>query len=152
SQSLACRDPPRIASRPHRSASAEDNSPMPCCSRGRNRRLHSIRSSSGAPIHPPAHFRFHAIYDFVEGQLRTVEDDGVFSRDHGCNIAGGVAAIALLLCPQNFIERELVAARDEVAVPATCALRRIGDEEELTGGVGKDHGTLIAALAHHVAA
>src|SRR5205823_445921 len=67
------------------------------------------------------------------------------------DLSGGVAMVADFLGFQDLIEFHFFTAGDYVALPPPSPFRGISYEEELADGVGKNYGSLIAALADHVA-
>lgn len=72
--------------------------------------------------------------------------------DHWRHVARGVPLVADALGLEDFVQRHRFAALGHLALPPAGTLDRVGDEEELAGGVGEGHGALVAALADDVAA
>jgi hypothetical protein len=95
-------------------------------------------------LHPPDHI--------LGRELGAVENYGVGSRPHGGDVATGVSGVPFVLGPQHFVRRDFDAARQEFLVPAPRPFARIGDEEKLTLGLGKNNRPLIPALADEVTA
>src|SRR5262245_37155863 len=56
-----------------------------------------------------------------------------------------------LIC-KHFIERNVLASRLQVGVPAASPFLFVGRQEDLAFGVGKNHGSLVAAFGHNVLA
>ena len=98
-----------------------------------------------------SHFLFQAFDDLLRRKGRGVELDGVIGRHHRGDVAGGIAGVTLVLSRQDIFEEYGFATGGQLAVAAAGALHRIGKEEKLAKGVGKDDGPLIAPLADEVA-
>jgi hypothetical protein len=73
----------------------------------------------------------HALDDLLMSEMSAVQEYGVCRGHHRCEVAGPVAAIPFLLCPEHLFPRKLFAALGHLLVPAAGTLGGIGNQEEL---------------------
>jgi hypothetical protein len=99
-----------------------------------------------------ADFALHALDHLVGRELGAIKDDCVRGRLEGGQVPALVAAVALVLVPEDVVQRERDAAGEQLPVSAAGTLHTVGDEKEFTFRVGKDNRPLLAACAHEVAA
>ena len=95
---------------------------------------------------------FHEIDDLLRTQEGAINDDRIGGWLHGGNPPGGVAGVAFGLGPDHFFERHGLPGGTQLAVPPPRSFLRPGHEKELAFRIGEDHGPLIAAFRHQVAA
>ncbi len=111
----------------------------------------SARSIRETFLQSFAHDALHCVHDLVERQLSAIENDGVHSGNHRCDVSRGVTCVTRLLCVQDFVERDLESFCFKLAMPAAGALDRIGEQKKFASGLRKCDGSLVTPFTHDIA-
>ena len=97
------------------------------------------------------HDRFQPGDDFVRRQAVGRNFDRIVRLSQRPDRSRRIALIAQSLVGQHFVERNLFAAGQQIAVTPPGPFLFVGREKDLALGIGKNNRALIAAFGHDVA-